>query len=71
MSTVVLTLDTDKFLSLKTLRFPLIGPLNFELVLQNAVPVLCQFMEIMIGRVILSDKGAFHSRIHRYLALLL
>ena len=28
-------------------------------------------MEIMTGRVILSEKGAFHSRIHRYLALLL
>jgi hypothetical protein len=45
MSTVVLTLGTVKLFSLKTLRFPLIGPLNFELVLQNAVLVFRQLKE--------------------------
>jgi hypothetical protein len=61
MSTVVLTLDTDKLFSLKTLRFPLIGPLNFELVLQNAVSVLCQFMEGHVKSVFMDymDENVF------------
>ena len=45
MSTVVLTLGTVKLFLLKTLRFPLIGPLNFELVLQNAELVFWHLME--------------------------
>jgi hypothetical protein len=38
-------LGTVKLFSLKTLKFPLIGPLNFELVLQNAVLVFWNLKE--------------------------
>ena len=51
MSTAVLTLGTVKLFSLKTLRFPLIGPLNFELVLQNAVLVFRQLKESHVKSV--------------------
>ena len=51
MSTAVLTLGTVKLFSIKTLRFPLIGPLNFELVLQNAVLVFRQLKESHVKSV--------------------
>ena len=73
MSTVVLTLGTVKLFSLKMLRFPLIGPLIFELVLQNAVMVLCHVLEsdvksvfmghmdenVVIGVSVQNTKGTY------------